>query len=255
MDSAKLEQTYLRAADLRMANLKNSNLEKADLRRCNLDSCNLIGANLKSADLKGANLTDAIIYDARLKDAQLTEANLEHIKTDTGTSWYGVRGLHKATRYPDDLKGNTDLENAIEISRALDDIEQGMIEQAVSAINDVQTRINSSDVSASVWNKLAWLSSICGYKVDYNKQEIVDVSCKAIDKNDRANYRDTYGVALAINGNYQEAIQQFEKVLESDDFKNFDQTIIQRREKWIQSLKNNENPFTEEELKFLRENE
>ena len=61
-------------------------------------------------------------------------------------------------------------------------------------------------------------------------------------------YRDSRGVARALTGDTQGAIEDFEEYLKFADHS--DQRTAQRQ-RWIDALKQGENPFTEEEIKGL----
>ena len=95
------------------------------------------------------------------------------------------------------------------------------------------------------WGELCWFGSL------NNQAQDVMFACEKAVKlkpNDRKirNYR---GLARALTGNYQGAIEDFQILVES--MKNEEDKA--RFEGWIESLKKGENSFTSEVLEELKE--
>ena len=67
-----------------------------------------------------------------------------------------------------------------------------------------------------------------------------------------ANFRDSRGVALALTGDFEGAIRDFEAFVNYLTESGFYDRYGPKREAWIEALKNSENPFTREVLDELR---
>lgn len=250
---ALLKNAYLRGADLDRANLKQADLTKADLKRTYFVAANLSGANLTKADLCGAELRDSILFDALLIDADLPGANLTDIKSDLGTRWLNVRGLHKANGIHSDLKNDAQFSDAIQLSEAVEHLLKGNIQRARSIYAEVNRKVArwGGAISASLWNKLAWISSL----YSFNDSDVISASERAVKMEPaRGNYRDTLAVAYAMSNRFEESIEQFERACGSKDFEDWDEISVKRRNRWVLSLKKGINPFSPHELsELLRE--
>jgi regulator of sirC expression with transglutaminase-like and TPR domain len=64
---------------------------------------------------------------------------------------------------------------------------------------------------------------------------------------DNGSIRDSRGLARALTGNTQGAIEDFEALIAQVD----DQEIKSQRQRWVKDLRAGKNPFTDEELKSL----
>lgn len=250
LSKASLREAYLRGADLDRANLRQANLTRADLKRAYFVSANLSDANFTKADLGGADLRDAILFDSLLNDAVLPGVNLTDIQSDFGTRWLNVRGLHKANGVPENLKNNPQFSTAVELSEAVELLLRGDIETSRKIYRSVRRKAAESEknISASLWNKLAWVSCLHGYR----DGETLAAAEQAVNMEPgRGNYIDTLAVIYATHGRFKDAIEQLEKVFESSDFEELDKALVDRRKKWLALLREDINPFSEEELNLL----
>ena len=66
---------------------------------------------------------------------------------------------------------------------------------------------------------------------------------------DNAGYRDSRGLARALTGNTQGAIEDFQAFVNSPEF---DEQFRNKRKQWIELLKKGKNPFTDEVLEDLK---
>lgn len=249
LDHSKLHNAYLRGADLSKVELKEADLTDADLRRAYLHLANLTGAILRRADLSGADLSDARLNDAFLRDADLVGTNLSDIRWDNGTKLINVWGLHKAIGVPDSLQSQLFFQNAIKISKGIEEIQKSNITEAKKIFWEAQENISEPVVSAIVWNKFCWLSSLYGF----SNPDIIYAGEQAVQMDDRGNHRDSLGVALAISGCYQEALKHLKNAIESRDFQTVSVELKERRIEWVKSLEIENNPFSDEVLRLLRD--
>jgi regulator of sirC expression with transglutaminase-like and TPR domain len=94
--------------------------------------------------------------------------------------------------------------------------------------------------------------TLCGFGSLNNQAQDVMFACeKAVKlKPNDGIIRGTRGLARALTGNYQGAIEDFQVLVESIE----DEENKARVEGWIETLKKGENPFTSEVLKEFNNN-
>lgn len=121
---------------------------------------------------------------------------------------------------------------------------KGKIKAAIAKYQQAQRLDSSFAISSSTWDTLCWNGSL------YEQAALVIEFCeKAVafaPKN--KDYRKSRGLALALTGNTQAAIEDFQFFVEQiwlDEEK-------QLAQDWIDILKKGENPFTKEVLEGLR---
>ena len=122
-------------------------------------------------------------------------------------------------------------------------VKSGNLDQAILAYNQAQELDSQLEISASDWNQLCWEGSL-------NKQaEKAMFACdKAIElAPDNGWIRNSRGLARALTGNIDGAIQDFEAFVELAG--NAEEKAL--RKGWIESLKQGKNPFTDEVLDNL----
>lgn len=98
------------------------------------------------------------------------------------------------------------------------------------------------------WNSLCWFGSIYRYAAD-----VLDACEKAValaDEENKAGRRDSRGLARALTGDTQGAIEDFQPFVDSS---NFDEESRNKREEWIKQLEEEEDPFTDEVLEDLKD--
>lgn len=121
---------------------------------------------------------------------------------------------------------------------------QGDIVGAIAAYKEAQQRAPDLEISAGQWNTLCWYGSV------YEQAESVMFACEnAVELDPEVWFiRDSRGLARALTGDTQGAIEDFQFVVE-----NYDNEAYQSEAQgWIEALQNGENPFTEEWLEQLR---
>jgi len=109
---------------------------------------------------------------------------------------------------------------------------------------------------ASGWNDVCWWKSVLGHAA-----EAMPACERGVDLEPKNGHiRDSRGLARALTGDYQGAIEDFQAYVEwSREMESFQtsgmgndyQESRLKREKWIEELKAGQNPFDEATLKQL----
>ena len=119
----------------------------------------------------------------------------------------------------------------------------GQVPEAIALYKEAQKLDPNLKIPAESWNILCWFGSLQGQAAE------VMFACEkevALEPNN-GNYRDSRGLARALTGNTQGAIEDFRAFV--DWTENNEQRL--QRQGWIDALRAGENPFTEEEIKSL----
>ena len=250
LQKADLRRANLQGVDLQGANLQEANLQKADLRRANLKGAKFQRADFQRANLKGADLTDTKLNGASFKDADVEDATLKDIQWDTSTMWFHVIGLHKAIGIPDSLRQQPNFKYYITLSQGIEELKDSKLDKFRTKYRQVLVEIKDQEIAASLWNKIAWLSSLH----ENHDEETYKAAVKAVElQGDKGNYHDTLGIVLALRQDFDSAINEFHKALESEDVQRWSSDFKNRRKNWIKALETGKMPFTTEEMKTLRD--
>ena len=122
-------------------------------------------------------------------------------------------------------------------------LQEKQFKEAAAAYTEAQKLDANVDISADSWNKLCWDGSLQGYA-----KQVMFACEKAVAlAPDDSNNRDSRGVARALTGNTQGAIEDFQAFIAQTD----DQKRKAQRQRWIDALRAGKNPFTPEEIKSL----
>ncbi len=120
---------------------------------------------------------------------------------------------------------------------------RGEVMRAISAYSEVETLNAFFKIGAGSWNRLCWYGALWGYAED-----VLDACEKAVNlAPDNYEILDSRGLARALTGDFEGAIEDFEVFAESTED---ERRRVQRRE-WVEMLRRGENPFTEETLQLL----
>ena len=253
LSDADLSDADLRNADLSYANLSNANLRNADLSDADLSDADLSDADLSDADLSYANLSNANLRNADLSYANLSNANLSNadlreIKWDNKTDWSNARGLHEAKGISEALQKEPNFAAAVTLSRGYSFALEGEIDEAISAYKEAQEINPHLEISAYFWNILCWYGCL-----ENRAADVLFAGEKAVQlKPNHGNILETRGVARALTGNLEGAIEDFQAALDSGYFDDDDERKQQLQD-WLEVLRRGENPITEEVLASLRE--
>ena len=111
--------------------------------------------------------------------------------------------------------------------------------------NFIEQKIDSDlEIDVENWGELCWFGSL-----NNQAQDVMFACEKAVKlKPNDGKTRRYRGLARALTGNYQGAIEDFQVLVESIK----DEENKARFEGWIETLKKGENPFTSEVLKELK---
>ena len=120
----------------------------------------------------------------------------------------------------------------------------------VDAYKLVISEIPEFVIPARHLNNLCWNASLWGLAED------VMFACETAVTMDPENgvYQDSRGLARALTGDFEGAIEDFNAYILWQKENNNDQEKIARREAWIEALEAGSNPFDEETLATLRSN-
>ncbi|MDY6806256.1 MAG: pentapeptide repeat-containing protein [Cyanobacteriota bacterium] len=239
---ANLRDADFRGADLRDADLSRANLSRANLSRANLSGANLSGANLSDADLRGADFSGA-----NLSDAELFRVNLGNIKWDDRTTWSNALVLYLASGVPEALKQHPKFAATVLLSQGFNQVSQGKVDEAIAFYQEAQTINPQLQIAARFWNKLCWHGSL-----SVRARDVLFAGEKAVElEPDDGYFKDTRGLARALTGDIAGAIADLLAALDSGCFDS-NNAKKQQRQRWLEALREGENPFTPEELATLR---
>ncbi len=132
------------------------------------------------------------------------------------------------------------------IDRGRNVLQQGNVLSALSSYQKAQ-QIDEKIIEARSWNSLCWFGSIYGYA-----DKVLDACDKAVElasDEKQSQYLDSRGLARALTGDSNGAIDDFRAYIND---KNNSEQLRAKRQKWIKSLENGENPFTKEVLEKLK---
>ena len=128
-------------------------------------------------------------------------------------------------------------------------VRQGQVKEALDAFAKAQELDPDLEISPYSWNDLCWDGSLYGYAAD------VVFACEKALEIDGKNgfFYDSSGLARALTGDYEGAIEDFESALKWVKKGSRNKEWFLKRKKWIGELKYNRDPFNEATLKTLQE--
>ncbi len=87
---------------------------------------------------------------------------------------------------------------------------QGLLVEALAAYAEAQTLDPTLEISARSWNTLCWFGSLWGYAT-----AVLDACERAVElAPENGDYHDSRGLARALTGDYEGAIEDFEFYIE-----------------------------------------
>ncbi|MEO1095101.1 MAG: pentapeptide repeat-containing protein, partial [Cyanobacteria bacterium J06638_28] len=246
--SAYLFSAYLFSANLSSAYLRSADLSRADLSRADLSRANLSSADLSRADLFSAYLFSANLSRANLSSAYLSSANLANVQWDAATQWANARGLHEAINIPAALAETPRFAAAVVLSQGLQQVAEGDIPGAIQAYQTAQDRDATIPIAAYSWHTLCWQGCLRGYA-----SEVLFAGDEAVKlAPDFAWWNHTRGLARAMTGDAEGAIDDFQTLVDGDGLP---ESMKTQARGWLEVLQQGQNPFTPEVLATLREDE
>ncbi|WP_448266408.1 nSTAND1 domain-containing NTPase [Nostoc sp. DSM 114159] len=122
-------------------------------------------------------------------------------------------------------------------------LEDGKVQEALVAYADAQKFDPNLKISTDSWNSLCWVGSLRGYAAN------VMFACeKAVRlEPEDTNSQNSRGLARALTGNTQGAIEDFEAFITSTN----DEQQKAQHQGWVNALRSGKNPFTKEEIQRL----
>lgn len=135
--------------------------------------------------------------------------------------------------------------------RAIDDLKAGRVNEGLERLHDAMQANPEMDITAQCWNLVCWHGAL------WNRADIVEASCDKAVALEPLNdgFRDSRGVARALQGDLHGAIADFEAYIATAPNTGRDAQRIESRRQWVAGLKNGRNPITVAELSRLREAE
>ena len=134
------------------------------------------------------------------------------------------------------------------ISEVWDLAYAGRIEDALEKISEAQELDPDVYISSGVWNDLCWYGALSGYAA-----EVFEACETAVEIHpENGGHRDSRGVARAILGDYEGAIDDFQAFIDWAQVFVADETKALERQRWIEDLEKGINPFDEETLDALK---
>ncbi len=121
--------------------------------------------------------------------------------------------------------------------------ETGKVKAAILTYAQAQKLDPKVEISANSWNTLCWFGSLHGYAAD------VMYACEkavALASNDKG-ILDSRGLARALTGNTKGAVEDFQAFIAWTH----DQKYKSKRQRWINALRTDINPFTDKEIQSL----
>lgn len=204
------------------------------------------------AKFRQAKETDpSLLLDPEAKVRRLAAQNLalegrELARSDKIKD--ALETFRRAKKYNPSLALDPELEQRrLKTKQTVDEgsrlIRQGEVRKAIAAFRKAQKLDPGSEVPASHWNELCWTGTLLGHAsaVMFACEEAVKTGYGA------AFYRDSRGVARAQIGDYKGAIDDFEAYLAG----RADEKMKSQRRRWINVLKEGNNPFTPQEIEGL----
>lgn len=126
--------------------------------------------------------------------------------------------------------------------------QHGMIDEAVAAYEEGQNMDPELALSASDWNRLCWYGGLWGYAED-----VLDVCDRAVAlEPDNGEIKDSRGLARALTGDYDGAIEDFGAYVDWLEEHGGDDYEKNLRQFWISELETGRNPIDETILMELR---
>ncbi len=113
---------------------------------------------------------------------------------------------------------------------------------------DFQQAIALDDENPSYYNSSCWFGSSLGDAANVLKDCERAVELAETQGSSKIGaYRDSRGVALALTGNYKEAIEDFQKYVEWSRANGQYEPYGRKREEWISLLRDGQNPFEDDD--------
>ncbi|BBD63699.1 WD-40 repeat-containing protein [Nostoc commune NIES-4072] len=164
-----------------------------------------------------------------------------------------IEKFSKAQQWDNKLKFDSqarakELANQTKVEGLVDEgnsrLEEKKFKEALAAYTKALKLDPKAEIPADSWNTLCWDGSLQKQAAD-----VLPACEKAVTlAPEDSNNRDSRGLARALIGNTQGAIEDFEAYIAQTK----DKDSKAQRQRWVKDLRAGKNPFTEAELKKLR---
>ncbi|BDI14532.1 hypothetical protein ANSO36C_03340 [Nostoc cf. commune SO-36] len=164
-----------------------------------------------------------------------------------------VEKFRKAQQWDNNLKFDSqarakELANQDKVEHLVDEgnsrLQEKKFKEALAAYTEALKLDPKVEITADSWNSLCWDGSLQKQAAD-----VLPACEKAVTlAPEDGNNRDSRGLARALTGNYQGAIEDFEAYIAQTD----DKDSKAQRQRWVKDLRAGKNPFTDAEIKKLQ---
>ena len=141
-----------------------------------------------------------------------------------------------------------------ELNDAQKQMKLGNYDEAMAAYHSVLSIHPALTTAAMSLNNLCWYGGLWGYKSD-DLLDICELGVQGtLTSPHLANHRDSRGLVRALRGDFEGAVSDFEFYVDVNSAApDRNQTLVADRREWIEALRQNINPFTDEALSKLRD--
>ncbi len=133
------------------------------------------------------------------------------------------------------------------IEKGKSKVKEGKVTEALRLYENAQKLDPKFTIDAEAWNELCWFGSLNDYAKDV--LFACDKAVKLATDEEKVLWQDSRGVARALTGDEQGAIEDFQVYVSSPHV--FEDYKAQRKQ-WIEALNKGKNPFTKEVLEELK---
>jgi WD40 repeat protein len=124
-------------------------------------------------------------------------------------------------------------------------VQKGKVQEALVIYTEAQALDHSLVIPPKVWDELCRASILHGYVTNPEILAACDIAVNSEPENRK--YRDTRGIARALAGDFEGAIEDFQVYIN----RSFHQARKAKRKQWIEALQEDKNPFTFENVKKM----
>ncbi|MEL7039801.1 MAG: hypothetical protein AAFO04_30000, partial [Cyanobacteria bacterium J06592_8] len=226
----------------------------------NLSDVNLTISTYNSTDFR----IDRVISENQFRVTNFTSidysnTNFRDIVWNSNTRWLDViTESREAVEVSESFQPQPEFATALILSRGFSQVRSGQVTEAIAAYEEAQNLNPQLEIDPRFWLNLCWYGSLYGYAA-----EVLFAGEQAVEQEPKVmqDCHTVRGLALALTGNTEAAIKDFQAALDSDGMfpwpRGYEPKFPSKDQlqSWIEALKAGENPFTSEVLEALRDEE